>query len=28
VPKTMLAGLAIIGAVAVYGLLQTLNQGY
>jgi len=28
VPKTMLAGLAIIGAVGAYALLQTLNQGY
>jgi hypothetical protein len=28
VPKTMLAGLAVIGAVAAYALLQSLNQGY
>ena len=27
-PKTMLAGLAVIGAVGAYALLQTLNQGY
>ena len=28
VPKTMLAGLAILGAVGAYALLQSLNQGY
>jgi hypothetical protein len=28
VPKTMLAGLAVIGAVGAYALLQSLNQGY
>lgn len=28
VPKTMLAGLAVLGAVGAYALLQSLNQGY
>ena len=27
IPKTMLAGLAVIGAVGAYALLQSLNQG-
>ena len=28
VPKTMLAGLAVLGAIGAYALLQSLNQGY
>jgi hypothetical protein len=28
VGKTLVVGLAVIGAVAVYALLQTLNQGF
>jgi hypothetical protein len=28
IPKTMLAGLAVLGAVGAYALLQSLNQGY
>jgi hypothetical protein len=28
VGKTMLAGLAVLGAVGAYALLQSLNQGY